>query len=114
MDSILLPVAATAAEIHTASGAGDLTRVTALVDSAAALAALPDDRQCFPVHFAAGGGHVAVMELLHARGADLSVLEHVEGDYEFVDSGGKRRASSRRLVPYVTLLEGREQGAVTG
>jgi dihydroorotase len=46
--------------------------------------------------------------------ADLSVLEHVEGDYEFVDSGGKRRAASRRLVPYVTLLEGREQGSVTG
>jgi dihydroorotase len=46
--------------------------------------------------------------------ADLSVLEVVRGDYQFVDSGGKRRSADRRLVPYVTLLEGREQGAVTG
>jgi dihydroorotase len=46
--------------------------------------------------------------------ADVSILEVVEGDYELVDSGGKRRSADRRLVPYVTLLEGREQGAVTG
>ena len=42
--------------------------------------------------------------------ADVSILEEVEGDYELVDSGGKRRATSKRLVPYVTLLAGREQG----
>jgi dihydroorotase len=46
--------------------------------------------------------------------ADLTVLEHVEGSYDLVDSSGKRRTSSQRLVPYVTLLEGREQGSVTG
>ena len=45
--------------------------------------------------------------------ADLSVLELAEGSYEFVDSGGKRRAATRRLVPYVTLLGGREHGSVT-
>lgn len=46
--------------------------------------------------------------------ADLSVLELVEGDYEFVDSGGKRRPASRRLIPFVTLRDGREHGSVTG
>ena len=46
--------------------------------------------------------------------ADLSIFELVEGTYEFVDSGGKRRSARRRLVPYVTLLGGREYGSVTG
>lgn len=46
--------------------------------------------------------------------ADLSVFELVAGTYEFVDSGGKRRSATRRLVPYVTLLGGREYGALTG
>jgi dihydroorotase len=46
--------------------------------------------------------------------ADLSVFELTEGDYEFEDSGGKRRSGRRRLVPYTTLLGGREHGSVTG
>jgi len=46
--------------------------------------------------------------------ADLSIFELVAGTYEFVDSGGKRRSAARRLVPYVTLLGGREYGSVTG
>jgi len=46
--------------------------------------------------------------------ADLSVFEMVQGTYEFVDSGGERRSATRRLVPYVTLLAGREYGSVTG
>ncbi len=45
--------------------------------------------------------------------ADVAVFEQTEGEYEFVDSGGKTRTSSSRLVPYVTLLAGREQGSVT-
>lgn len=45
--------------------------------------------------------------------ADVSILEEVHGDHELVDSGGKRRAATMRLVPYVTLLAGREQGSVT-
>jgi dihydroorotase len=46
--------------------------------------------------------------------ADVSVLEMSEGDYVLEDSGGKRRAARRRLVPYVTLMGGREQGSFTG
>ena len=46
--------------------------------------------------------------------ADVSVLEEVEGRWELVDSGGKRRTTRRRLVPYVTLAAGRELGSVTG
>lgn len=46
--------------------------------------------------------------------ADVSVLELTEGSYEFVDSGGKRRSARRRLIPYVTVLGGREQGSFTG
>lgn len=45
--------------------------------------------------------------------ADLTVLEIAEGDYELVDSGGKRRAAHRRLVPYATFLSGREYGSIT-
>lgn len=46
--------------------------------------------------------------------ADVSILEQVEGDYDLIDSTGNRRSTRRRLVPYVTLLEGREQGSLTG
>jgi dihydroorotase len=38
--------------------------------------------------------------------ADLSILELVGGDYEFVDSGGKRRTGRERLVPRATLRDG--------
>ena len=45
--------------------------------------------------------------------ADLSVFQMVEGDYELVDSGGKRRTTSRRLVPYAAMRAGRPYGAIT-
>lgn len=45
--------------------------------------------------------------------ADLSVFQIVEGDYELVDSGGKRRTASRRLVPYAAMRAGRPYGAIT-
>jgi dihydroorotase len=38
--------------------------------------------------------------------ADVSILERVPGDYEFVDSGGKRRTGRERLVPRATIREG--------
>jgi dihydroorotase len=38
--------------------------------------------------------------------ADLSLLEVVQGDFEFEDSGGKRRRGSQRLVPVATLRAG--------
>jgi dihydroorotase len=38
--------------------------------------------------------------------ADVSILERVQGDYEFVDSGGKRRTGRERLVPRATIREG--------
>lgn len=46
--------------------------------------------------------------------ADLTVFDMVEGTVEFVDSGGKRRSASRRLVPHAVLLAGREYGSITG
>lgn len=45
--------------------------------------------------------------------ADLAVFEEVEGAYELVDSGGKRRRAERRLVPWVALRSGREYGSAT-
>ena len=45
--------------------------------------------------------------------ADLSVFQMVEGDYELVDSGGKRRTAARRLVPYAAMRAGRPYGAIT-
>ena len=44
--------------------------------------------------------------LREGTSADLSVLDVVEGAYEFLDSGGKRRAGARRLVPDATVLKG--------
>ena len=46
--------------------------------------------------------------------ADLSVFEIARGDYEFVDSGGKRRTASERLVPYASMRAGRPYGSITG
>jgi dihydroorotase len=46
--------------------------------------------------------------------ADLAVFEVARGSYEFEDSSGKRRAAAERLVPYATLLAGREYGSITG
>ncbi len=45
--------------------------------------------------------------------ADLSVFQMVEGAYELVDSGGKRRTAARRLVPYAAMRAGRPYGAIT-
>jgi len=43
--------------------------------------------------------------------ADLAVLELAEGSYTFVDSGGMRRAATRRLVPYATFRDGLAPGS---
>ena len=39
--------------------------------------------------------------------ADVSVFEVTEGEYEFVDSGGKRRTGTQRLAPYAAIRDGR-------
>ena len=39
--------------------------------------------------------------------ADVAVFDLVEGDFELVDAGGKTRRAQRRLVPFVTVLDGR-------
>jgi dihydroorotase len=44
--------------------------------------------------------------LQEGASADLSVLELVEGDHEFVDSGGKRRTGRERLAASATVLRG--------
>ena len=43
--------------------------------------------------------------------ADISVFDLVEGDFELVDAGGKTRRAQQRLVPFVTVLEGRAYGS---
>jgi len=45
--------------------------------------------------------------------ADVSVFELVDGEYEFVDSGGKRRTGTRRLAPYAAIRDGRWFGLRT-
>ena len=39
--------------------------------------------------------------------ADVAVFDLVEGDFELVDAGGQTRRAQRRLVPFVTVLDGR-------
>ena len=36
----------------------------------------------------------------------------MEGDFEFVDAGGKTRRAQQRLVPFVTVLGGRAYGSI--
>lgn len=45
--------------------------------------------------------------------ADLAVFDLEEGEYELVDSGGKRRTARRRLIPHAVLRSGREHGSIT-
>jgi len=45
--------------------------------------------------------------------ADLAVFEVTSGDYDFIDSGGKRRRGTQRLAPYTTLRGGRAYGSIT-
>jgi len=78
---LALPAAAatSADEIHTAAQAGDLARVEALVSARPELAEAPDERQCRPAHFAAGGNHVEVLTFLAEHGAGLSPTD-ADGD----------------------------------
>ena len=50
--------------------------------------------------------------LRESAAADLAVFEIAEGDYEFVDSGGKRRRARQRLVPYAAIRDGRPYGSI--
>jgi ankyrin repeat protein len=77
--TIAAAVGAYADEIHTAAQAGDLARVQALVSARPELADAPDDRQCRPVHFAAGGNHVEVLAFLAEHGVGLSPVD-ADGD----------------------------------
>lgn len=70
---------APAHEIHEAARAGDLPRVETLLAADPSLASLADERDSRPVHFAADGGHVPVLEVLVASGADLTVID-LDGD----------------------------------
>jgi len=45
--------------------------------------------------------------------ADVGIFELTEGDFELVDSGGKTRRTTERLVPYGALLDGRPYGSIT-
>lgn len=45
--------------------------------------------------------------------ADLGIFELTEGTFEFVDSGGKTRTGTERLVPYGALRDGRPYGSIT-
>lgn len=51
--------------------------------------------------------------LREGAAADLALFELGEGDYEFEDSGGKKRSGSRRLVPWAAFRDGRAFGSIT-
>ena len=76
---MLLALSGQAAEIHTAAHAGDLVRIEALCEQDPAQATSIDDRNCTPLHFAADGGHLAVVTFLLDHGADLESRD-VDGD----------------------------------
>jgi dihydroorotase len=57
-----------------------------------------------PAHIFALGEPLGSLQ--EGASADLSVLQVVEGDHEFVDSGGKRRMGSERLAASATVLRG--------
>lgn len=96
---VTLVVPAAAGEIHRAVEAGDLVRVTELLDANAELVAAPDDDQYsyLPLHTAAAGGHIEIARLLLARGAA------VDG-YDSDRSTPLHVAAVRRQPEMVSLL----------
>ena len=66
---LLLTVHGIAADIHDAALKGDLERVKALLDKEPHLVNAPGGNGKFPLHWAAQGGHVEIVEFLIERGA---------------------------------------------
>ncbi|MCP4573888.1 MAG: hypothetical protein GY838_16135 [bacterium] len=104
---LLLSGDAIAHEIHDAARSGDLAQVEALVAADPALAFRADERDCRPLHFACGGGHVQVMEFLLAAGADLTTVD-TDGDtpLHWAAIAGHTEAV-RELIAHGAALEAR-------
>lgn len=66
---IALPVCA--AEIHDAAGEGDLVKVRALISENPDLVSAVNERGSTPLHSAAFGGHLEVVEFLLEKGAEI-------------------------------------------
>ena len=64
--------AARAAAIHDAAGKGDLAAVKVAVSAKPATVNERDAKKATPLHYAAAGGHTAVIEFLVARKADVN------------------------------------------
>jgi ankyrin repeat protein len=84
-------------EVHEAARAGDLHRVHELLAADPSLATVADERDCRPIHFAADGGHLPVLELLAEAGADLEVLD-VDGDTPLHWAAYARHAAAVRWL----------------
>lgn len=68
----LVAINALAAPIHDAAGKGDLAKAKALVAKDPKLVNLKDPKGATPLHFAAAGGHKAVVEYLLSKKADVN------------------------------------------
>ena len=73
--AVLAAVPAPAAEIHEAVQAGDLARVTSVVERDPGQVNARDEGGRTPLHLAARGTSAEVLALLVARGADLGALD---------------------------------------
>ena len=68
--ALSLATQATAQDIFEAARDGDVSAVRVLLDQDQSLALSTDDRDCTPLHFAAGAGKIEVVGLLMQRGAE--------------------------------------------
>jgi ankyrin repeat protein/L-ascorbate metabolism protein UlaG (beta-lactamase superfamily) len=73
---VLLAAGAWGAEIHDAALGGDLVKVKELLAKDSSLIMAKGKNEKSPLHWAAQGGHVAIVKLLLARGAAVDALNN--------------------------------------
>ena len=71
---LLFAFPACAAEIHDAAGEGDMVKVKALISENPDLVSAVNERGSTPLHSAAFGGHLEVVEFLLEKGAEIEAV----------------------------------------
>jgi len=92
--------AARASAIHEASGKGDLAAVKAAVAAKPASVSERDSKKATPLHYAAAGGHTAVVEYLVSRKADVNARKPDGVTPLHVAAAMGRTAAARALLTH--------------